>query len=171
MSPINEVLERTTDHEVHIERIINAPPSLVFAAWADARHLGKWYAPPGCTIEIKTYDFRTGGAFHTCIHVPDGKECWCSGVFESIIAPEKIVYSMGVCDADGHPQSAIEAGMNPAWPDETTVTVTLEALGERTRLTLRQTVSEALAKETGAHPSWLLMLDGLEALLEDGLDA
>jgi hypothetical protein len=41
------------------------------------------------------------------------------------------------------------------------VTVTFEDAGGKTRLTLHQTVSEVVAKRTGAHPSWLAMLDRL----------
>jgi hypothetical protein len=39
--------------------------------------------------------------------------------------------------------------------------VTFADLNGRTRLILHQTVSEALAKKTGAYPSWLQMLDRL----------
>jgi hypothetical protein len=43
------------------------------------------------------------------------------------------------------------------------VTVTLEEEQGQTRLTLQQTVSEALAKRTGAYPSWLQMFERLDA--------
>ena len=52
-------------------------------------------------------------------------------------------------------------GMDPDWPLETVVTVTLIPKDGRTMLTLHQTVSESLAKRTGAHPGWLEMLDRL----------
>jgi len=165
MTTSNHAPAAPRGRQVLIERIIRAPRAIVFEAWANPDHLARWYAPHGCTIEIRTYDFREGGAFQTCIHTPDGKGCWCHGAFREIVDTERIVFSMEVCDAGGNPRTAIEAGMHPDWPDETVVTVTFEALGETTRLTLHQTVSEALAKETGAHPSWLQMLDQLDALL------
>jgi len=37
--------------------------------------------------------------------------------------------------------------------------------GGKTLLTLQQTVSESLAKRTGAHPSWIQMLDRLAEVL------
>ena len=55
--------------------------------------------------------------------------------------------------------------MDPDWPKETIVKVTLSEHQGRTRLTLHQTVSESLAKRTGAYPSWLDMLERLGALL------
>jgi hypothetical protein len=41
------------------------------------------------------------------------------------------------------------------------VTVTLAEVRGATLLTLEQNVPESLAKHTGAHPSWLQMLDRL----------
>jgi hypothetical protein len=35
----------------------------------------------------------------------------------------------------------------------------------KTKLQLRQTVSQALAQKTGAYPSWLEMLDNMRTLL------
>jgi hypothetical protein len=42
------------------------------------------------------------------------------------------------------------------------LTLTFEDLGAKTKLTLHQTVSEELAKRTGAYPSWLSMFDRLD---------
>ena len=51
--------------------------------------------------------------------------------------------------------------MDPEWPRETVVTVTFAERDGRTTVTLHQTVSEALAKRTGAHPSWIQMMGRL----------
>lgn len=153
--------------EVLIERTIAAPREAVFAAWTDARSLGKWFAPRGCTIEFRRIEIAPGGTYHSCIRTPDGHECWCSGRYLAIVSPERIVLTMSVCDADGNAIEPRDAGMDPEWPRETVVTVTLRDLGEKTGLTLHQTVSEALAKRTGAHPSWLQMLDLMEEQLSE----
>jgi uncharacterized protein YndB with AHSA1/START domain len=115
----------------------------------------QWYAPHGCTIAFRTLDLREGGAFLSVIHTPDGKDCWCSGVYAEISAPERIVYTM-----------VAEGGeKDPEWPRETTVTVTFAEHDGKTTLTLHQSVSESLAKRTGAHPGWLSMLDRLDEQL------
>jgi uncharacterized protein YndB with AHSA1/START domain len=151
--------------EVLIERTINAPREAVFAAWTDPRAIGKWFAPRGCTIEFRQIEIAPGGTFHSCIRTPDGHECWCAGRYLEIVSPERIVLTMSVCDAAGKIIEPQDAGMDPDWPRETVVTVTLRDLGGKTGLTLHQTVSEALAKRTGAHPSWLQMLDLMEEQL------
>ena len=156
---------------LNVERLFDAPREMVFNAWASATHMIRWYAPHGCTLSIKSYDFRTGGSFHTGIHGPDGKGCWCVGTFREIEAPSRIVYTIAIADSEGHPMTAVQAGMDPEWPEETVVTVNLEACDGKPRLTLHQTVAESLARRTGALPSWLKMLDRLEGLLADGLVA
>jgi hypothetical protein len=55
--------------------------------------------------------------------------------------------------------------MDAAWPGETLVTVTFSEEHGKTKLQLRQTVSQALAQKTGAYPSWLEMLDNMRTLL------
>ena len=151
--------------EVLITRTFDAPRELVFRAWTDPEQLAQWYAPHGCTIAFRTLDVRPGGAFHSVIHTPDGKDCWCSGVYAELVAPERIVYTMAVADAEGNRVSPTAAGMDPEWPHETTVTVTFAEHDGRTTLTLHQTVDESIAKRTGAHPSWLQMLDRLDEQL------
>ena len=150
---------------VLISRVIDAPRELVFKAWTDPEQLTRWYAPRGCSIDFRTLDVRPGGDFHSCILTPHGKECWCKGVYREIVEPERIVFSMEVSNEQGDSAEPSDVGMDPDWPKETIVTVTLDDIGARTKLTLQQTVAESLAKRTGAHPGWLDMLDRLNEIL------
>jgi uncharacterized protein YndB with AHSA1/START domain len=156
---------KTAEAEVLITRVFDAPRALVFKAWTEKSQLLKWYAPPGCSISFSKIDVRPGGEFLSCIRIPDGKECWCKGVYREVVANERLVYSMGISNAKGETLTAAQAGMAPAWPEETWLTVTFAEIGGKTQVTLRQTVSEVLAKKTGAYPSWLLMLDRLAGTL------
>jgi uncharacterized protein YndB with AHSA1/START domain len=153
------------DKEVFITRVFNAPRKLVFTAWTDPEHLARWYAPDGCTVFFKRFEFRPGGSFHSCIKTPNLHDCWCTGTYLQIMEPEKIVFTMTVADENGNPVDPAFAGMDPDWPGDTTVTVTFTEQDGKTTLTLHQTVSESLAKRTGAHPSWLSMLNKLAAEL------
>lgn len=157
--------EAATERQVLIARIIHAPRARVFAAWVDGAALARWYAPHGCRVSFQMIDARTGGRYHSCIHTPDGHECWCVGEYLEVEAPVRIVQTMAVGNAQGEMISPQAAGMDPAWPAVTELTVTFEDHAEGTLVTLRQTVSEALAIKTGAHPSWLQMLDRLEDLV------
>lgn len=153
------------DRQVFIERMFDAPRELVFKAWTDPAILVHWYAPHGCTIAIDAYDFREGGAIRTAIRAPDGKACRCRGTFHRIVVPERIVFDLGIVNEQGEPVEPASVGMDPDWPRTTTIDVTFEEQGARTKLTLRQDVSEALAKRTGAYPSWLQMFERLDGEL------
>ena len=157
--------EPAADREVLITRSFNAPRELVWQAWSEVEHLMRWHAPAGCEIEFKRFDFREGGGFLSCIRVPTFGECWCIGTYLEIVKPERIVYKMAMADPEGNLVSSEAAGHAPEWPEETVVTLTFEEEGGETLLTLHQTVSEELAKRTGAYPSWLSMLDQLAARL------
>lgn len=154
------------EQEVLIERTFDAPREAVFRAWTDPKSLARWYAPQGCTIEFHTLDVRSGGSFHSCVVIPDGKRCWCRGEYLEVVAPQRIVYTMEVCDEHGAAADPVAMGMDSEWPKTTTVTVSfIELEAGRTKLTLQQTVRRSLAEKTGAYPSWLSMLDLLAAEL------
>ncbi len=153
--------------QVVITRVFNAPRELVFKAWTDPEQLLLWYAPNGCTIHFRQIDVREGGSFHSCIQTPGGFQCWCTGVYQEITVPERIVYTMAMADEHGNRIQPAAAGHDPEWPAETILTVTFADLGRKTQLTLHQTVSEALAMRTGAHPSWIQMLDRLDEQLSE----
>jgi uncharacterized protein YndB with AHSA1/START domain len=157
------------NEEVFISRIVDAPREQVFQAWTDPEELEKWFAPKGCTIHFSQIDIREGGTFHSVVKNPAYKDCWCKGTYLEIVEPERIVFTMAIADEAGNLVTPADAGMDPAWPEVTTVTVTFGAMGDKTAFTLHQTVNETLAKRTGAYPGWLDMLDILEAHLNGGV--
>lgn len=150
-----------TDKMVHITRTFYAPREAVFAAWTSAESLTRWFAPHGCTVEIRRLDFQTGGSFLTCIRNPDYPECWCAGTYHEIVAPERLAFSMALCDEDGKLLDSSAAGKDADWPVETIVVVEFADDDGQTVLTLHQNVLESIAIRTGAHPSWIQMLDRL----------
>lgn len=153
--------------EIVISRAFNAPIEKVYAAWTRAEHLANWYAPTGCIIHIESFDFKKGGMFHHCIksETAQFKPCWCLGTYLEIIPNKKLVYTLCVSNEKAEIISAAQAGMHHDWPDETTVTVLFEERDDKTIVVLCQTVSEELAKQTGAYPSWLIMFDRLHELI------
>jgi len=150
---------------LRIERMFDAPRERVFEAWMRPEQLAQWYAPRGCTIDILKLDTRPGGRFHWCIRNPSFGDCWCVGVYKEIVRPERIIFTLATADSEGNEIEPAQAGHDPRWPRESLVKVTLEDVRGSTRLTLEQNVLQSLAKHTGAHPSWLEMLDRLAGLV------
>ena len=56
-----------------ISRLIRAPRALVWKAWADPQLLKEWWCPKPWTTEVRAFDMRPGGAFHTFMRGPDGE--------------------------------------------------------------------------------------------------
>jgi uncharacterized protein YndB with AHSA1/START domain len=141
--------------EVSITRVFKAPRSLVYRAWTDPELLRHWFSPRRCSLEIQRYDARPGGSYRLTVRDPEFGDCACWGVFLEAAAPERLVYT-----------AEVEEGMrHPEWPVRTVVTVLFAEHQGKTEVSLRQTVSEALARETGALPSWHEMLDRLSEKL------
>lgn len=156
---------QTSNNEVFIEETFNAGIEKVFNAWTDPQLLIKWFAPNGCTIYFTKLEVKTGGQFHSCISNPQFGDCWCVGEYKEVVPYSKIVFTMINADEKGNPINPADIGMDPEWPGETMVTVTFIEENGKTKLQLRQTVSQELAKKTGAYPSWLQMLDNMKDVI------
>jgi uncharacterized protein YndB with AHSA1/START domain len=163
----SNMIEPGADREVLIIRSFDAPRERVWRAWTELEHLKQWHAPRGCEIHFERFDFREGGGFLSCIRNPAFGECWCLGTYLEIEAPERIVYKMALADAEGNLVDSVAAGHGSEWPAETIVTLSFAEEDGKTVLTLHQSVSEELAKRTGAYPSWLDMLERLAGSLTD----
>jgi uncharacterized protein YndB with AHSA1/START domain len=132
-----------------IERIFDAPPSLVFKVWTDPQHLVHWYGPRGFTLPSCELDLRPGGVWRKCMLSAEGREYWVRGVFREIVEPQRLVFTYAHENEDGAPGH------------ETLVTVTFAEQGGKTKLALRQAVFE-LVKERDSHRGgWNSSLDRL----------
>lgn len=158
-------MENNSRNEVFIEETFNASIERVFEAWTNPEKLMKWFAPDGCTIRFKELNIKEGGKFHSCISNPQYGDCWCIGQYKEVVSNSKLAFTMINADEYGNPINPADIGMDSDWPGETLVTVTLTEENGKTKLQLRQTVSQDLAKKTGAYPSWLQMLNSLKNIL------
>ena len=150
---------------IRIQQTFDAPRDLVFDAWVQRDLLEEWFVPDGCTLHIARLDVREGGGYHWCVKNPSFGECWTIGSYLEVVRPERLVFTATIADADGIPRTPASQGHDPEWPPNTIVRVTFTESGGPTVVTLEQNVSESLAKRTGAHPSWLQMLDRLRRQL------
>ena len=51
------------DREIVLTRLIDAPRSLVWAAWTDPEQIQAWFGPEGLAIETHEIDLRQGGVW------------------------------------------------------------------------------------------------------------
>ena len=142
-------------NEIVMTRILDAPRTLVFAAFTERKHLERWQgAPEGMTVTVEQSDIRPGGRYRICMHAPDGAEHWLEGVYREVVPPERLVFTHTWLDAQKRPTI------------ETLVTITFADRGGKTELTLRQTGLASPASRAGHEEGWDSTFNRLQDYLE-----
>ena len=161
----------SSEWDLIITRVFDAPRSLVFNAWTDVRHTAQWWGPKGFTVRAAKMDFRPGGGYHYCMRSPDGHDMWGKFVYREIVEPERIVFINSFSDEEGgltrHP-------MSPTWPLEMLSTFTFTERNGKTTLTIRWSPCNATEVENktfdegrkGMTGGWTGTLDQLEQYLK-----
>jgi len=101
MTTPNTAASETSDREIVLSRVFNAPRELVWKAWTDPEHVVKWWGPRGFSTTIETMDFRVGGTWKHTMRGPDGASYPNKSIFKEIVPLERIVYSHGGGREDG----------------------------------------------------------------------
>lgn len=161
-----------------LTRVFDAPRTLVFAAWTEPKHFVKWWGPRGCSVPICELDLRPGGVIDYLMRAP-GFDHRVRGTFDEIVAPERLVFTQYFVDDQG--RRAMPTGFDDWRIDASFLTVVelFEEPGNKTRLTVKQTVTfpsgapprEAIGPERGkARAGWTSSLDRLAELVDDTSD-
>jgi uncharacterized protein YndB with AHSA1/START domain len=148
----------TSDRELVLTRIIDAPREKLFRAWTDAELLKQWFAPLPYTTPVAELDVRPGGANLVVMRSPDGKDLPNRGVYLEVVENERLVFT-----------DAYTKAWEPSQKPFMTVILTFEDEGGgKTRYTARVrhwTVADREAhEEMGFHGGWGLCTDQLAAL-------
>lgn len=125
----------TSDREVVISRVLDAPRALVWQAWTDPQHVAKWWGPRGFSDTTKRHEFRVGGVWEHVMTGPDGVNYPNKAIFKEIIPLERVTFTLGGGREDG-PGISFTA----TWTFETVE-------GNKTRLTGRMVFPTAAARD------------------------
>lgn len=136
-------------HDLRVDRLIDASPEEVFDAFTDPAAQTEWYRDqPGWTVDVAGSDLRVGGGWHVSFGEP-------GNVYQEIVRieeydpPRRLVYAETFVSPDGS-------------RFQTTVTVTFQGVGGKTRLVVEQTgfPSEAVRDaHQGGWPNFLARLE------------
>ena len=133
---LKEFLENdTSDREIRISRVLDAPRELVWEAMTDPRQVVKWWGPRGFSTTIEEMDVRPGGTWKHVMRGPDGVNYPNQSLFKEIVKPERIVYSHG-----GHREGGPGVSFVSTWTFDT-----VEA--GKTRLTIHMVFPTAAARD------------------------
>jgi uncharacterized protein YndB with AHSA1/START domain len=145
------------DHDLVISRLLKAPRAALWRAWTEPDRLKQWWCPKPWVTEVRAFDLRPGGAFHTVMSGPDGGTSDNPGCFLEIVPGQRIVST-----------SMLLAGWRPATPwMPMTAVITFADEAGGTRYTATAMHPDAATRERhaqmGFHEGWNLCIDQLEA--------
>jgi len=95
--------EKLVGREVVITRVFKAPRELVFKAWRDPKLVAQWWGPRGFTSPVCELDVRKGGAIRIHMRGPDGTIYPMTGVYQEVVEPERLVFTLTPLDEKGKP--------------------------------------------------------------------
>ena len=101
-SPSSAWQDWPIDCEIVISRVIDAPRSVVYAAWTDPDQIQEWFGPEGMMIKTKEIDLKQGGIWRFDMVTTEGT-CYTNRmVFLRMQAPALIEVEHG-SDQDNDP--------------------------------------------------------------------
>jgi uncharacterized protein YndB with AHSA1/START domain len=150
------VLKPDPKLDLVLERVIDVPRKLVWAAWTQPEHIVKWFTPaPWKTIHCEI-DLRPGGMFHFIMRSPEGQDFPNTGCFLEVVPEERLIWT-----------DTLLPGYRPSKNPFFTAVVTLETQGTGTRyVAMAIHGDEANTKkhaDMGFHDGWGKALDQLVA--------
>lgn len=137
--------------ELFIESEYDAPRELVFQAYTDPELYVRWLGPRELTMDLETFEPRSGGMWRYVEKDKDGNEYRFHGVIHEVLPPERIIDTF---EYEGLPESGHVALQ----------TARFEALpGDRTKVTA-QAVFQSVADRDG------MIESGMERGVNDSFD-
>jgi len=149
-----------------LERIVDVPRELVWAAWTTPEHIKKWFTPkPWTTVDCEI-DLRPGGIFRTVMRSPEGQDFPHLGCFLEIVPNERLVWTSTL--GPGFRPLIKTTGAGGCDEIYFTAILTLEPQGAGTKYTAVALHGEEATcrkhEEMGFHQGWGAALDQLVAL-------
>ena len=123
----------TSDREIVTSRLLDAPRELVFEAWTDPKQVVQWWGPHGFTTTTDEMSVTPGGIWRFVMHGPDGRDYKNKIIYIEVVKPERLVYR--------------HAGEDEHEDVRFHVTVTFEAQGRKTLLTMRSVFATAQERD------------------------
>jgi uncharacterized protein YndB with AHSA1/START domain len=89
-------------NDLVISRLLRAPRATLWRCWTTPELLPPWWCPKPWTTEVRAFDLRPGGAFHTFMSGPDGGTSDNPGSFLEIVPQQRLVFT-SMLTADWRP--------------------------------------------------------------------
>ncbi len=156
----------TTRDAVVIERTFDSSVDVVWRMWTDPEHFKAWYGPTGASIPVTDMDVRVGGTRLVAMEMqtPDGAmRMWFTGEYREVVENERLVYTESMADENGNMLSPEQAGMPEGHPTTTVITVELEDVDGKTRMTMTHA---GVPEDSPGAAGWNMAFDKLATHLD-----
>jgi len=149
-------VERTSDRELVVSRIVNGPARLVFEAWTKPELFERWWVPKSFPISLVSceMDVRVGGGYRLVFGV-EGSTMEFFGRYLEVTPPSRLVWT------------------NDEGEGEPVTTVTFEETAGRTALVVhelypsKEALDDAIASGSSGISGMPEQLEQLDALVVD----
>jgi uncharacterized protein YndB with AHSA1/START domain len=102
INPSSQSTAQSSEWDLALTRVFDAPRDLVWKVWTDPAHLSQWWGPKGFTNPRCEWNAQVKGKIHIDMRAPDGVVYPMSGVFEEIVEPERLVFIGRALDEKGN---------------------------------------------------------------------
>jgi uncharacterized protein YndB with AHSA1/START domain len=138
---------------LRLERVVAAPPELVFRMHVEPDLFAQWFGPKGFSVTSIDLDLRVGGGYRITMQPPDADAFVLFGEFREIDRGARLAYTFRY---------------EPPDPDDrdTVVVLSFRDLGEATALTVEQGTFATEARRALHQQGWTDSLNRLEELLK-----
>jgi uncharacterized protein YndB with AHSA1/START domain len=144
--------ERSGGLTLHLQRLVPAPPPVVFRMHAEPDLFAQWFGPKGFSVQRPEFDVRVGGRYRFWMQPPEGEPFAISGDFREVDPPVRLVYTFLYDDPDPDDQ-------------QTVVTFALRAVNTSTEVTVEQGPFTTEQRLSLHQQGWSDTVDRLEAVL------
>ena len=143
------------DNTLRMSRIFDATRERVFDAWTDGKQFGQWFGPHNVATVYCEVDARTGGNWRL-LGRNEQRTFAVSGRYLEVKRPERLVFTFAWHDKGDHAQPR---------EHETTVRLEFRALGDKTEMTMVQSVFLDQTAVANHNRGWTQSFEKLETLL------
>jgi uncharacterized protein YndB with AHSA1/START domain len=151
------------DLDLSLQRVIHAPPAVVWLAWTDPDRLAQWWTPAPTLTRVDRLDVRPGGGFVTRMS-DDGVEFLphTDAVFLVVDQGERLAFT-----------NAVDSAWRPATPSPVAMTAEIvfgqHPAGTDYRVVVRHgnPLARARHEELGFLDGWGSVTDALAVLAEE----
>jgi uncharacterized protein YndB with AHSA1/START domain len=138
-------------HEMSMERVFDAAPDRVYAAYTDPKLIGHWWGPRQHKFTAEKLEARAGGLWRFILNDPSGTAHPFRGVYHEAIPGQRLVHTFMYEGAPGPGNVSLE-------------TVLFEDLGGKTRVTAQSVFQSIEARDA------MMENSGGEAFATDAWD-